>query len=125
MNNTRSADATADYFVSYLFKKYGGTLHVRRVASWVGLIVLAVARINKGQIQQRRVRQIQFDYKNRTFKVKYNHEVGKRGGIDIVEVLGGQGEPEGNTVLTIGSLLEAENAYQSLEQQLDKFCSSN
>ena len=43
---TKLADATperiADHFVNYLFAEYYGDRHVRRVASWVGLIVLGI-----------------------------------------------------------------------------------
>ena len=36
------SERLADYFINYLFDVYHGTRHVHRVASWVGLIVLAV-----------------------------------------------------------------------------------
>ena len=34
-----------DNFIAYLFENYADSLHVRRIASWVGLIVLAIDRI--------------------------------------------------------------------------------
>ena len=46
---TKLADATperiADHFVNYLFAEYYGDRHVRRVASWVGLIVLGIEKL--------------------------------------------------------------------------------
>ena len=46
---TKLADATperiADHFVNYLFAEYYGDRHVRRVAFWVGLIVLGIEKL--------------------------------------------------------------------------------
>jgi hypothetical protein len=47
----------------------------------------------------------------RSFKAKYNHKTGPRGGIEIVEVLDGRGSPEGKTVTSIKNLHEAEDFY--------------
>lgn len=76
-------------------------------------------------MRPRRARQLGFEYQGRSFKVKYNHTVGSRGGIDVVEVLPGRGEPEGGTVLEITNLAEAEDAYNNLEDRLAAFCNSN
>jgi hypothetical protein len=116
----------ADYFINYLYSRYRGNRHVRRIASWVGLVVLSLLRA-KGvtHINRRRTRQLAFEYMNRMFKVKFNHAAGPRGGIEITEFYSGQGEPEGKTVLQIKNLLEAEDVYQSLESHLKKFISAN
>jgi hypothetical protein len=121
-NNIKSPELIADYFISYLYQNYRGSRHVRRVASWVGFVILALTRIGDVKnIKPRRTRQLEFDYKQRKFKVKFNHKIGGRGGIEIVEFFAGRGEPEGNTVIEIKTLLEAENAYHSLEDHLNNF----
>jgi hypothetical protein len=118
----KSPELIADYFISYLYQNYQGNRHVRRVASWVGFVILALTRV-KGvkNIHLRRTRQLEFEYDGCKFKVKFNHGIGGRGGIEIVEFLAGRGAPEGNRVLEIRTLLEAENTYHSLETRLKKF----
>lgn len=111
----------ADHFVAYLFDRYKGTRHVRRVASWVGFILKAVEKAADGPIRQNRERQIVFRYSGRKFKARYNHRAGMRGGIDIVEVVPGQGAPDGEIVLRITNLTEAENAYLNLDRALHGF----
>jgi hypothetical protein len=115
----------ANHFVYYLTKKYNGGFHVQRVASWIGFIVLGLAKVRGVRMNLRRSRQLEFSYKNRKFKVKFNHAVSKRGGIDVVEILPGRGEPEGNKVLEIKTLSDAENAYHSLEFHLKNFLKAN
>lgn len=127
-SNIKSAERLADYFVNFLYHKYRGSRHVRRVASWIGFITLALARIKAVKnVRRHHTRQLEFDYKKHKFKVKYDHTIGtaenfRRGGIEISEVLPGRGEPKGESVLKIKTLLEAENAYHSLKKTLDKFC---
>src|SRR2546423_438469 len=105
-----TAERLADHFVNYLFDEYRGSRHVRRVASWVGLIVLGIEKVT-GSREVPRNRQLRFEYAGRSFKAKYNHKSGTRGGIDIVEILPGRGSPEGQTVGTIRNLAEAGSFY--------------
>jgi hypothetical protein len=119
--NKNSAEFLADSFVNYLFKNYRGTRHVRRVASWIGFIVKAIEGLPGVSFSRRHVRQLGFNYKGRTFKARYSHVVGARGGIEIVEVLPGQGAPEGKVAATISSLADAEKVYLSLRERLNKF----
>jgi hypothetical protein len=107
-------DRLADHFVNYLFDTYKGSRHVRRVASWVGLIVKGIEKLN-GNLYIPRDRQLRFDYKGRTFKAKFNHRAGgsQRGGIEIVEILPGRGSPEGKAVRSITNLDEAAAFYDS------------
>ena len=114
------SERLADHFVNYLFDEYHGTRHVRRVASWVGLIVLAVDRIGEEK-EIRRTRQLGFTFQDRTFKVKYDHSLGSRGGIQIVEVLSGRGSPEGDIATSITSLSEAERFYNNAEEIIRQF----
>ncbi len=108
-----SPEFMANYFVNYLFDKYGEARHVRRVASWIGLIVLGIEKISGQSWKVPRMRQLWFDYAGRSFKARYNHEVGKKGGIEIVEVLPGAGAPEGSVLYTIADLKSAEEFYNN------------
>jgi hypothetical protein len=115
----------ADYFVSYLFTKYHGTRHVRRIASWIGFVIKGIEKVVGANLHRNRARQIRFDYHNRQFKVRYNHGAGGRGGIQIVEVLSGRGAPEGHVVANIVSLADAERIYQRLGQELSAFLAAH
>jgi len=120
-NEFTSAEQLANHFISYLFEKYKGARHVRRVASWIGFIIIAIGRIAGRTLQRNRQRQITFKYKGRRFKAKYNHMTGSRGGIDIIEVLKGRGAPEGTLVMKVKNLSEAEACYLTLKDHLDSF----
>lgn len=111
----------ADYFVSYLFTKYQGTRHVRRIASWIGFVIKGIERVVGANLHRSRSRQIRFDYHNRQFKVRYNHGAGNRGGIQIVEVLSGRGAPEGDVVVDIISLADAERIYPLSDRSSMRF----
>jgi hypothetical protein len=117
----KQSELLADYFVGYLFERYQGTRHVRRVATWIGFLLKAIEKLPGVQFERTRSRQLTFQYRRHRFKVRYNHKVGARGGIEFVEVLSGRGAPEGKVALTIGSLDEAESAYGDLRQKLDRF----
>lgn len=127
MTKPLTSEALAEYFVRYLFEEYHGTRHVRRVASWVGFIVKGIERVIGQNFQLRRSRQIGFEYHGRQFKVKYVHRTKAcpRGSVQILEVSPGRGAPEGNIVVEIGSLADAERVYQSLGQQLNAFLAAH
>jgi hypothetical protein len=111
----------ANYFVGYLFDQYKGSNHVRRVATWIGFIVKAIERASGGDIQRNRSRQVLFGFRGHTFKIRYNHKAGPRGGIEIVESLDLQGRPDALPCVTITNLGEAEDVYHSLEAKLDEY----
>jgi hypothetical protein len=108
-----SAETLANHFVNYLFDEYKGSRHVRRVASWVGLIVLGIEKLQNPDWKVPRKRQMQFTYQGKSYKAKYAHDAGPRGGIRIIEVLPGPGSPEGKTIASIANLKEAEDFYNS------------
>ncbi len=108
----KSPEFMANYFVTYLFGKYGGARHVRRVAPWIGLIVLGIEKISGQSWRVPKQRQLWFEHGGRSFKARYNHLVGQKGGIEIVEVLQGAGSPEGSVVYSITSLKGAEEFYK-------------
>ena len=123
--NGRQVERLADSFISYLFDKYKGSRHVRRVASWIGFLLKAMEEVGGSTLKKNRQRQIVFEYKRRKFKARYNHKAGRRGGIEIVEVLAGRGAPEGEIAVTVTSLDEAERCYLKLRKQLDLFVRSH
>jgi hypothetical protein len=121
---TVSVERLADYFVNYLFDRYQGTRHVRRVATWIGFLLKAIERAAAGSLRASRTRQITFHYKGRRFKARYRHRVGNglpRGGIQIVEVFPRRGAPEGSVAVSVTSLSQAEDVYRKLEALLDTF----
>ena len=103
-------EAVADYLVDYLFAEYPDSRHVRRVASWVGLIALGINKLT-GILFVPRAHQLPFDYHGRSFKVEYNHKAGPFGGIDIVEIVAGKRSPEEQTVYSIRNLADAAAFY--------------
>src|SRR5881628_2659245 len=119
-----STELLADYFVSYLFAKYHGARHVRRIASWIGFIIKAIEKLPCVRLERSRSRQIRFEYKNHSFKVRYAHGAGQRGGVEIVEVFSGRGAPEGQLVASVTNLSEAAEIYDSLRRRLDSFVES-
>ena len=66
-------DRVANHFVNYLFDECQGSRHVRRVASWVGLILKGIERSGAENLTFHRTRQLTFDYKGQRFKARYNH----------------------------------------------------
>ena len=107
-----TVDQIADYFVGYLFTKYKGTRHVRRVAAWIGFLLKGIERLGATPDVNRQ-RQVIFASGGRRFKVRYNHRAGARGGLELVEVLPGRGMPDGPVLLQIENLRDAERAYRS------------
>jgi hypothetical protein len=106
-----SAERMADGFVNYLYDKYRGSRHVRRVAAWFGFIVFGIEKI-KTSWWIHRTRQLFFEANGHRYKVKYNHKIKPRGGIEIVEISLDRGSPEIQTVLTIASLNDAARFYE-------------
>jgi len=111
------SEQLANHFVSYLFENYQDSRHVRRVASWVGLIVLGIKELDDDAYIPRD-RQLRFTYNGRSFKGRFNHHAGAgsgslRGGIEIVEVLPGRGSPEGQVARSITNLDEAAAFYDN------------
>jgi hypothetical protein len=105
-----SAERMADAFINYLYDNYKGNRHVRRVAAWFGFLVFGIEQI-KETWWLPRSRQLFFESKGRRYKVKYNHTIKPRGGIEIVEVAAEKGSPEIRTVLSISSMNDAARFY--------------
>lgn len=108
-----SADRVAEHFVNYLFDDYpGDARHVRRVASWLGLLAMGIEKL-KTSWRPSNARQLVFDIGDRRFKARYNHGIKPRGGIEFVEIEKTRGAPEIEVVLQIASLAEAAEFYDN------------
>ena len=118
---SQSVERMAEYFVTYLFDTYQGTRHVRRVATWIGFLLKSIERASGGTLQRSHTRQLVFGYRDSWYKVRYNHKAGPRGGIEIVETLSEPGSPDGDVVVTVTNLDEAEDCYSTLEERIDAF----
>lgn len=105
-----SAERMADAFVNYLYDEHQGSRHVRRVASWLGLLILGVEKI-KDRWWIPRSRQLFFEVDGHRYKAKYSHTLAGRGGIEIIELGHGRGAPEIGSVASIASLDDAARFY--------------
>ena len=99
--------------VTHLLENYRDVLHVRRVVSWLGLVVLGIEKVAGPHWWPSSARRsIYFRHQGRTYKVKFDHKGGRGGGLVFVELSGrGTRSPERATVLAIKSLEEAESFY--------------
>ena len=113
-----SSERLLDHFANYLFDHFQRNRHVRRVAPWLGLIALGIERVSGTAWKVPRERQLRFEHDGRSFKVKFNHRAGPRGGIDIIEILPGRGSMPGTTVVSITNLGEAEQFYRQAETMI-------
>lgn len=107
-----SAERIAEEFVSSLFEsEYGKSAHIRRITSWIGLIVLGIdhAKDDWHMLKWN----LHFTSKRKHFRTGFKHDIGRGGGIAIWEILPGPGAPAGRTVAEITNLSEAEAFYQN------------
>jgi hypothetical protein len=105
-----SASRITDYFSNYLFHEYGGNnRHVQRVSTWLGFLVLGIAKLNV--TWQPRGRQLIFERRGKRYKARYNHRIKPRGGIEFVEIAKSPGSPDIRVVSTIASIDEAASFY--------------
>jgi hypothetical protein len=83
-------DFVCERMLDYLFENKADALHVRRVASWIGMLALAIdKRRDEWGIRKR---QVVYRIGNQWYKIRYKHTI-KRGGrtvggIEIVQVHG-------------------------------------
>jgi hypothetical protein len=110
MSEHFSAERMTVEFVNQLHKMRA-VPHVRRVAPWLGLLALGIEKI-KDKWWVHRTRQMFFEHRGRRFKVKFNHRIRPRGGIEIVEVKPAPGSPEMGRILAFANLKDAEQFYK-------------
>ena len=107
-----SADRMAEVFLAYLFKHRAHDRHVRRVASWLGLLILGIEKI-KDQWWVSHTRQLCFEIDGRRFKAKFDHKPRPAGGIHFIEVEATRGQREIGTVKMITNLDEAAKFFKT------------
>ncbi len=90
MGENFSADRMAELFLAYLFKNRANDRHVRRVASWLGLLILGVEKI-KDKWWLSHSRQLCFEVGRKRYKARFDQEIGQRGGIEFIEIAKTQG----------------------------------
>lgn len=100
-------EMVCNHFMQYMFANTKAR-HVQRVAAWVGFLVAAI-EIRKDDWAFRHTRQFVFSVGNDWYKVRYNHAVGTRGGIQIVELA--DGRTDGNVVKEFKTLDNVEDFY--------------
>jgi hypothetical protein len=108
-----SAERMAEHFTNYLFQDYAGNVrHVQRVSSWLGLLALGIEAI-KADWKPSSSRQLIFELGNKRYKVRYNHKIKPKGGIEFVEVEKSRGSPDIHIVRTVSSLTDAADFYRN------------
>jgi hypothetical protein len=122
-----SPEHVANQFLAYLRDNKTDAKHVFRVASWIGMLALAIDKV-KIDWHKATSRQLVFQTHDRTttrggrpyinrYKVRYNHTVGGRGGLEIVEIGTSQGQPEIGVVAAFSTLYDVERFYQLCSQR--------
>jgi len=109
---TFSADRMAEVYLAYLFNNKANNRHIRRVASWLGLLILGIAKI-KDKWWVSHTRQLCFEVNGRRFKAKFKHTPRPGGGIHFIEIARTHGQPEISTVKVITNLKEAAKFFKS------------
>ena len=107
-----SADRMAEEYLAYLVKNRAEDRHVRRVASWLGLLILGIEKV-KTRWWVSHTRQLCFESGSRRFKAKFDHQPRPGGGIHFVEVEAKPGQRAIRTVRVIKNLADAAKFYRS------------
>lgn len=108
-----SLDRKVEGITDYLLTAYADARHVRRVASWTGLIALGIERlIGSNWWPSWSRHSVRFQYKHRQFQVKFRHDVGPRGSV-VIEENPGRGDRAGSDpfIAVITNVREAEMFY--------------
>lgn len=108
MGEDFSAERMSDLFLTYLFKNKADSRHVRRIASWLGFLIVGVEEV-KDKWWLSHTRQLCFEVGSKRYKARYKHDLGRgrRGGIEFVQVAKSQGQPEIRIAKQISDLSEA------------------
>jgi hypothetical protein len=118
---TASAERIPGDSVNCFFDEQDPPRRVRRIANWFDMIASAITRLGNDTLERKYKHQAKFRYGGRHFKVRINRTIGRRGGIEIVEYFRSQGSPEGDVVVQIANLHQAEQLSANLEGRLDQF----
>jgi hypothetical protein len=107
-----SAERMAEISLARLFRHKADSEHLRRVASWLGLLILGIEKI-KDIWWVSHSKQLCFEFNGRRFKARYNHRLKPHGGIEIVEVEVKSGKPDIGVAKAIANLKDAAKFFRS------------
>ena len=107
-----SAERMAEISLAKLFHNRADSPHLRRVASWLGLLILGIEKI-KDIWWVSHTKQLCFEFDGRRFKARYNHRLKPHGGIEIVEVEAKSGKPDIGVAKAISNLKDAAKFFRS------------
>lgn len=126
-----SPETLAEAFVDYLVERASmiddpeRARHVLRIASWTGFVVKAIKNLPATGFRRGAVHQLEFDYKNRTFGVRYHHDTSGCGGLDIVEEPSDRRRTNDLVVVRIRTLADAEDVYKTLPARLEQLLAAS
>ncbi|HEY0283446.1 MAG TPA: hypothetical protein VGC27_12580 [Rhizomicrobium sp.] len=107
-----SAERMAEISLAKLFRHRVDSEHLRRVASWLGLLILGVEKI-KDRWWVSHSKQLCFEFDGRRFEARYNHRIEPHGGIEIVEVEPKSGKSDISVAKVIANLKDAAKFFRS------------
>ncbi|MGC9952699.1 MAG: hypothetical protein ABSD21_00260 [Rhizomicrobium sp.] len=107
-----SAEHMVEVYLAHLFRNKADSPHLRRVASWLGLLILGIEKI-KDIWWVSHTKQLCFEFDGRRFKARYNHRLKPHGGIEIVEVGPKPGQPDISVAKVISNLKDAAKFFRS------------
>src|SRR5262249_34512997 len=105
--NRLTAEMVADHFVGWICENKARSKHVRRVSHWFGFVAKGIERI-ADEWGYHRTRQFWFRIGPKLYKVRYTHDIGFRGGLQIVEI---DGNADGPVAIEFRNLDDAEAFY--------------
>ncbi len=105
-----SAERMTEVYLAYLFENYPDNRHIRRIAGWLGLLILGIEEL-KDRWWISHERQLCFEVNGTRYKAKYDHKIRPRGGISFVEIEAKPGQPEVQVRKNIPDLGSAEAFY--------------
>jgi hypothetical protein len=106
-----SADRMCEFFRDYIAREFGDKLKIMRIMPWLNLIAHGID-MRKTRWWAVGERQLHFEVADgKRYKAKFDHDLGFRGGIVIIEIATTPGEPEIETVESIRSDAEAKEFF--------------
>ena len=98
-------------FTTLLFEERSGQRHVRKIAPWIGLVGLGIAKVGH-DLQPMYRNRVSFTKDGQSYRMGFKHSKVNRGFLEIYEM---QGRSRGDTVVTISDVLEARDFYEDPE----------
>ena len=111
-----SSEHVANTFAAYMRDNIERP-HVFRVTTWLGMLILAIDKVKTdwwiSTPRQLFFSAVSYDTNPEgRYKVRFNHSIRPRGGLEIIEVGTGRGQAELGVVATFASLSDVERFHQ-------------